>query len=83
MCRAADLAGIGQHNNVLDESEFDSEEFAKVLSMPVDPDNPSYISLGQYCIDQLMIMQVIHCPYVLINLRMKTQYIIHELLSQQ
>ncbi len=77
-CRAADLAGIGQHNNALDESEFDIEEVAKELSLPVDPDNPRSISLGQYCIDQLMIMQVI-CPYVVIKLRMKTRYIIYEL----
>jgi hypothetical protein len=58
MCRAADLAGIGQLNNELDESEFDIEEVAKELSLPVDPDNPMSISVGQYCIDQLMIMQV-------------------------
>ncbi len=69
MCRAADLAGIGQHNDALDESEFDIEEVAKELSLPVDPDNPSSISLGQYCIDQLVIIQVIYCPYVLIRLR--------------
>ena len=67
MCRAADLAGIGQHNNALDESEFDIEEVAKDLSLPVDPANPRSISLGQYCIDQLMSMHVI-CPYVLISL---------------
>ena len=80
MCRAADLAGIGHHNNAPDESEFDIEEVAKELSLPVDPDNPRSLSLGQYCIDQLMIMQVI-CTYVVISLRMKTQYIIYELLS--
>ncbi len=28
MCRAADLAGIGQLENQLDESEFDIEEVA-------------------------------------------------------
>jgi hypothetical protein len=56
MCRAADLVGIGQLNNKLDESEFDIGEVAKELSLPVDPNNP--ISVGQYCIDQLMIMQV-------------------------
>jgi hypothetical protein len=74
MCRAADLAGIGQHNNALDESEFDIEEVAKELSLPVDPDNPRSISLGQYCIDQLMIMQVIS-PYVVISIRLKTRCI--------
>ncbi len=58
MCRAADLAGIGHLNNELDESEFDIEEVAKELSLPVDPNNPMSISGGQYCIDQLMIMQV-------------------------
>jgi hypothetical protein len=57
MCRAADLAGIGQLNNELDESEFDIG-VAKELSLPVDPDNPKSISVEQYCIDQLMIMQV-------------------------
>ena len=41
MCRAADLAGIGQLNNELDESEFDIEEVAKELSLPVDPNNPN------------------------------------------
>ena len=50
MCRAADLAGIGQLNNELDESEFD---LAKELSLLVDPNNPMSISIGQYCIDQL------------------------------
>ena len=69
MCRAADLAGIGQQDNALDESEFDIEEVAKELSLPVDPDNPSSISIGQYCIDQLMIMQVMYCRCVLICLR--------------
>ena len=58
MCRATDLAGIGQLNNELDESEFDIEEVAKELSVPVHPNNPMSISIGQYCIDQLMIMQV-------------------------
>jgi hypothetical protein len=65
MCRASDLANIGQHNNALDELEFDIEEDAKELSLPADPDNLSSIPLGQNCIDQLMIMQVIYCPYVL------------------
>ena len=51
MCRAADLNGIGQVNNELDESEFDIEEIAKELSLPVDPNNPMSISVGQYCID--------------------------------
>jgi hypothetical protein len=51
MCRAADLAGIGQRNNELDESEFDIEEVANELSLPVDPNNPMYISVRQYCID--------------------------------
>ena len=59
MCRAADLAGIGQLNNELDESKFDIEEVAKELSLPVDPDNPMPIFVARYCIDQLMIMQVI------------------------
>jgi hypothetical protein len=81
MCRAADLAGIGQHENALDESEFDIAEVARELSLAVDPDNPRSISLGQYCIDQLMIMQVI-CPYVLISIRLKTQYIIYDFLGQ-
>ena len=58
MCRAADLAGIGQLENQLDESEFDIEEVAQELSKLVDPDNPRSISIGQYCIDQLMIMEV-------------------------
>jgi hypothetical protein len=57
MCRAADLAGIGQLENQLDESEFDIEEVAQELSKPVDPGNPRSISIGQYCIDQLMIME--------------------------
>jgi hypothetical protein len=57
MCRAADLAGIGQMENQLDESEFDIEEVAQELSKPVDPGNPRSISIGQYCIDQLMIME--------------------------
>jgi hypothetical protein len=61
MCRAAYLAGIGQLNNKLDEYEFDIEEFAKELSLPVDPNNPMSISVGLYCIDQLMIMQVNYC----------------------
>jgi hypothetical protein len=61
MCRAADLADIGQLNNELEESELDIEEVAKELSLPVDLDNPMSISVGQYCIDQLMIMQV-HFP---------------------
>jgi hypothetical protein len=75
MCRAADLAGIGQLNNELDESEFDIEEVAKELSLPVDPDNPMSISVGQYCIDQLMIMQVIF-PYVRLCLRISYQFLI-------
>jgi hypothetical protein len=58
MCRAANLAGIGQLNNELDESELDIEEVANELSMPVVSNNPMFISVGQYCIDQLMIMQV-------------------------
>ncbi len=58
MCRAADLAGIGQLNNELDESEIDIEVVANELSLLVDPDDPMSISVGQYCIDQLMIMQV-------------------------
>ncbi len=61
MCRAADLVGIGQHNNALDEYEFNIEIVAKELSLPVDPDNLSSLSLGQYCIDQLVIVQVIYC----------------------
>ena len=66
----------------MDESEIDIEKVAKELWLPVDPDNPSSISLEQYCIDPLMIMQVIYCPYVLISLRIKTQYMIYELLAQ-
>jgi hypothetical protein len=58
MCRPVDLAGIGQLNKELDEYEFHIEEVAKELSFPTDPDNPMSISFGQYCIDQLMIMQV-------------------------
>jgi hypothetical protein len=58
MCRSANLGGIGQHNDALDESEFGIEEVTKELSLPADPDNPSSISIGQYCIEQLMIMQV-------------------------
>jgi hypothetical protein len=58
MCRAVDLAGIGQLNNELDEFEFDIEDVAKELSLPVDPDNPMSIFVRQYSIDQLMIMQV-------------------------
>ena len=58
MCRAADLAGSGQLNNELDESEFDIEEVAKELSLRFEPNSPMYISVGQYCIGQLMIMQV-------------------------
>jgi len=48
MCRAADLARIAQLNNEFDESEFDIEELAKVFSLPVDPNNPMSISVGQY-----------------------------------
>jgi hypothetical protein len=59
MCRAANLAGIGHLTNELDESEFDIEEVAKQLSLPDDPNNPTSISVGQNCIDQLMITQVI------------------------
>ena len=81
MCRAADLACIGQYNNAMDKSEIDIEEVAKELSLPVYPDNPRSISFGQSCIDQLVIMQVI-CPYVLSSLRMKTQYIIYKLLAE-
>ena len=58
MCRAANLAGIGQLEKQLDESVFDIEEVAQELSKLVDPDNPRSISIGQYCIDQLMIMEV-------------------------
>ena len=58
MCRAADLAGIGQLNNELDVSEIDIEEVAKELSLHVDSNNPMSISAGQYCNDKLMIMQV-------------------------
>ena len=58
MYRSVDLAGIGQLNNDLDESLFDIEEVAEELPLPVDPKNPMSISDGQYCIDQLMIMQV-------------------------
>ena len=47
MCRAADLAGIGQLNNELDESEFDIEKVAKELLLPVDPDIPMSIFAGQ------------------------------------
>jgi hypothetical protein len=46
MCRAADLAGSGQLNNKLDESELDIEEVAKDLSLPVDSHNPMFISVG-------------------------------------
>jgi hypothetical protein len=58
MCRATDLAGIRQLNNDLDKSEFDIEKVAKEMSLPVDPNNLVSISVGQYCIDQLKIMQV-------------------------
>ena len=56
--RVADLVGIGQLNKEFDESEFDIEQVAKQLSLPVDPNNPMSIFVGQYCVDQLMIMQV-------------------------
>jgi hypothetical protein len=35
MCRAADLVGIGHHDNELDESELDIVEVAK--EMPLTP----------------------------------------------
>jgi hypothetical protein len=62
MCRAAYLVGIGQHNNTVDESEIDIEKVPNEFSLPVDPDNPRSITLAQYCIGQLKIMQVI-CPW--------------------
>ena len=57
MYRVADLDGIGQLNNELDDSELDTEEIAKEWSLPVDPVNPMSIYVGQYCIDQLIIIQ--------------------------
>ncbi len=58
MCRAGDLAGIEQLYNDSDGSEIDIEEVVKESSLPVDPNNPMSISVGQYFIDQLMIMQM-------------------------
>ena len=53
------MLGIRQNENELDdEHELVIEEVAKELSMPVDPDSPKSRSIGQYCVDQLMIMQV-------------------------
>ena len=59
MCRAADLAGLGQHENGLDETDWDLSEVAKELEMPIDPTGSSTLSIGQYCVDMLMTMKVI------------------------
>ena len=58
MCRAADLEGLGQHENGLDETEWDLRKVAEELSMPIDQDGSSTLSIGQYCVDMLMIMKV-------------------------
>ena len=51
------MEGLGLHENQLDESEFDLNAVARELEMPVDPGNNA-LSIGQYCIDMLMIMKV-------------------------
>ena len=58
MCRAADLEGLGHHENQLDETEWDLKEVAEELQKPLDPHGTSDKSLGQYCVDMLMIMKV-------------------------
>ena len=61
MLRAADLAGLGQAANALDEDEFDVQEAAEYLSGMVDPNNRySKLSIGQYCCDMLLMMKVRH-----------------------
>jgi hypothetical protein len=75
MCRAADLASIGQHGNKFDKFEFDIEEIAKELSMYVDPDTLRSISIKQCYIDQCMIVHVTSCTR-LVCLRMRNQLIL-------
>jgi len=61
--QADDFACIGHCVNKIDEDTFDLEDEARELSIPVDPENPSSISVGQYCIDQLIILKVAHSHF--------------------
>ena len=58
MEHAEDLSDLGHRVNEVDEALLDLEVLALELSLPVDPGNPNSLSIGQYCIDQLIIMKV-------------------------
>ena len=63
--QANDLAGLGHCLNEIDEDTFDLEDEARELSVPVDPENPSLISVGQYGIDHRIILKVTHSHFQL------------------
>ena len=65
--QADDLADLGHRVNEIDEDTFDLGEVAREISVPVDPTNPSSLSVGQYCIDQLMILNVSNVLFSVFN----------------